>query len=259
MQCEKFEDRLHELLDRREPPESDARLQEHAALCANCAEQLAAQESLFAGLKLSQPPELSANFTQRVMATSPPRRSNGAFGKLVVGLLVLAAILLIALLPAAWLIHFGAGPGGPGGEGPIAGREQPGGSSELLPGKQNGLATTDPGVPRGALPPDGEEGTGIAIASPDHRPSDQYDPDNERLPSLEDFAVVDPEQAERLRTVFVDRIATPLRPVTNSVNGAFNVLRRTLAAGGPDWPFDADDDDKPQADNSHPRGLQDLA
>ena len=37
MQCEKFENRMHELLDRREPPESDALLREHALVCGGCA------------------------------------------------------------------------------------------------------------------------------------------------------------------------------------------------------------------------------
>ena len=74
-------------------------------------EQLAAQESLFAGLNLGKPPELSADFTQRVLSQAMPRSKNRPFNRLLLGLLVLAAVLLVALLPVSWLLQFRGGTG----------------------------------------------------------------------------------------------------------------------------------------------------
>ena len=68
MHCEKFEARLMDLLDARQRPESDAALLTHAESCENCRELLAAQEQLFTGLELWEPPAMSADFTARTVA-----------------------------------------------------------------------------------------------------------------------------------------------------------------------------------------------
>ena len=65
---------------------------------------------------------------------------------------------------------------------------------------------------------------------------------------------IDQEQAEAVKEVWVKQVATPLKPVTNSVNGAFNVLRRTLAAG-PDWQLESELAEEPQAGLIEIRGM----
>ncbi len=53
MNCHEFEDRLHRLLDDRQPPEADALLAAHAAECEPCWRLLVGQRMLLAGLRHS--------------------------------------------------------------------------------------------------------------------------------------------------------------------------------------------------------------
>lgn len=118
MHCEKFEARLMDLLDARERPESDAALVSHAESCENCRDLLAAQEQLFAGLELWEPPAMSADFSSRVVAAT--LQNTTAEEPLVATLVrrksatlwwalsaVVAASLLIVAYPVANWIHGG--------------------------------------------------------------------------------------------------------------------------------------------------------
>jgi hypothetical protein len=255
MQCETFEGRLHELLDGRELPESDASLREHALVCSGCAETLAAQEALFAGLAKAEIPAISADFTQRVLANKRPELSHRFFRPFTLGLFVLAAVLLVAVLPTYWLLR---GAGGPRNDG-----SDQGGPGRLVADETNPTLNHDKvSTPQDEREPRSEE------ESPDSTPAPMKGKSEtgtmiagtafpnvlRGLPSVHDLPWevptqlpgIDQEQAEAVKDVWVSQVATPLKPVTNSVNGAFNVLKRALAAA-PDWQLDPDLEEEPQA------------
>lgn len=106
MHCEKFEARLQDLLDRRECPQLDAQLVEHADACEPCRETLLVQEQLFAGLDLWEAPPAPEGFATRVVAqhlrqhaiaTAAPAAANGGLAiKLLAG--ALAASLLLTVI-----------------------------------------------------------------------------------------------------------------------------------------------------------------
>ena len=100
MLCEKFELRMQMLLDARRRPEFDDELKSHTLQCAECRRDLAAQEKLFAGLELFDPPALSPDFAQRVIADLQVSRPStwSRVGRL--GAIAVAASLLVALVPA---------------------------------------------------------------------------------------------------------------------------------------------------------------
>lgn len=74
MQCERFERRLHQLLDRRLPPEADSELLAHAHVCGGCREQLEAQQALLDALDLLETPDASAGFAERVVVRHVKQR-----------------------------------------------------------------------------------------------------------------------------------------------------------------------------------------
>jgi hypothetical protein len=292
MQCDTFENRLHELLDRRERPEHDSPLKEHALVCDRCAERLAAQQALFAGLKTAKTPELPPGFTERVLALRRPERKHPFLGKMALTLVALAAALLMALLPAWWLLRAARHGGGDGGNGGPSGGSiarddpQPAPVDRHLRPPLYGIERRQIVDRDGSDPPSRHDDTALAdddIRAPESpQPESQIDPENtvasdgrrrgllpgryaDMVPPIDhlawglaqDLAAVDEQQAEAVKSVWVERVATPLKPVTSSVTGAINVLRRTLAVG-PVWQPDRDPDNKPQAgepDREHSENL----
>jgi hypothetical protein len=116
MLCEKFEERLQELLDERMSPDGDEALLSHAELCDNCRDLLGLQEQLFAGLDACELPPLRAGFARDVVAeagvivaeaVTPAPTSNGRRAwhpAWVVAGVALAVMLLVAIVPMArWM------------------------------------------------------------------------------------------------------------------------------------------------------------
>ena len=99
MQCAKFDQRLHELLDQRRFPNSDPRLRSHAERCEGCQQELDAYAALVDCIELMDPVEPPEDLTERVMNHwSPsirPVRSWGVLGPL----LGTAAAVAIVVLP----------------------------------------------------------------------------------------------------------------------------------------------------------------
>ncbi|MCC9599623.1 zf-HC2 domain-containing protein [Stieleria sp. JC731] len=58
MRCEEFDERLNDLLDRREPPESDTELRDHAKRCNRCAETFQLWTAI-AGVSECSPPVIA--------------------------------------------------------------------------------------------------------------------------------------------------------------------------------------------------------
>jgi hypothetical protein len=272
MLCEKFDTRLHEVLDQRERAELDTQLREHALTCDDCAERLAAQASLFEGLRAAAPPALGPDFTNRVLTTVKTRQITVAWRKVVWSLLAVAAVLLVAALPAWWWLAAGQS----GGSGPIrAGHDGPSLAQDgPAPANERGSAATpnNPIETRDqdtspqqlldtAPAPDAPNESAVAI---DSSPSaDDIAPEGlfrEGILPWEiaaNFPGVDKQRAEMLQSVWTERVATPLKPVTSSVTGAVNVLRRTLAVD-PAIQSDADEQE-PQAGIANGVRIKDLA
>jgi hypothetical protein len=105
MQCEKFERRLHQVLDQRGRPEDDPQLLFHARACAACRNRLAAQELLWAGLAEQVTPQVSANFAEtvvhRALAHRPSPLAVSRYPRRL-STLAAAAALLLALIPTAY-------------------------------------------------------------------------------------------------------------------------------------------------------------
>lgn len=103
MQCEMFEQRMHELLDRRLPPEGDSHLQSHATQCTDCRDLLVGQERLFEGLQLGLPLVIESRdwdgVAESIIVQLPARKSRQLW--LGLGALAAAAVLLIAVT-VAW-------------------------------------------------------------------------------------------------------------------------------------------------------------
>ena len=94
MRCEQFEQRLHRLLDRRETPSEDSRLNRHAERCAQCRETLAACGRMVDGLNLMELPVPGDDFPLRVIrrtqvarpSLAASRRFHGAWAAIAVTL-----------------------------------------------------------------------------------------------------------------------------------------------------------------------------
>lgn len=279
MLCEKFDTRLHEVLDQRERPELDARLRDHALTCDDCAEKLAAQASLFDGLRAAPAPVPRQDFTDRVLASVQTRQKNAAWGKIVWSLVALAAVLLVAVLPVWWLLDTGnnGGSGGSssGGEAASVAQDRPVSPPETRPAPNPttavGSGTNDAIRPldhqtRPNTSPNGDPSPGSSGESAlavNSSPSPEHDSREglfrEGIMPWEiaaNFPGVDKQRAQMIQSVWTDRVATPLKPVTSSVTGAVNVLRRTLVVD-PSLPSDTDDQ-KPQAGVADGVRIKDL-
>jgi len=101
MQCAKFEQRLHQLLDDRENIEQDEMLSGHAKKCEECRVVLQTQSRILAGLRSLPSPKREQDLGHRVLdqlRVDQRKRKNRRFAVLA---LAMAASLLIALLPFA--------------------------------------------------------------------------------------------------------------------------------------------------------------
>jgi len=217
MSCDKFDERLQQLLDQRLEPADDRELQHHAQQCADCRSLLEAQRRLFSAFECDPYGRtgLTDNFAEKVVtafvAEQPPVRSWGQ--KAWAGALVaVAALLLLALLP---------------GLRPITNhRVSP------APSTNNVVENAAPIVPTVAVPkyvshetsPASEPLGTNAVASlppPGQGTNDWID--NLR----ESISEVSLENLEPM-----DQIADGFRPVATSLQSAVGVLRRTLPGGG---------------------------
>lgn len=103
MHCEKFEARLHDLLDERLPPECDSALLAHAEQCDGCREMLGLCEQMFSGLEVWEAPAMSDGFAARVvalaqqpltLAEAPMQKRTASLGwKLLSGVLAASVVL----------------------------------------------------------------------------------------------------------------------------------------------------------------------
>jgi hypothetical protein len=110
MQCERFEQLLHEALDERQPPEHDIRLRRHAESCPACGRLLASQKALWVGLAQLQPPQPRTDFADRAVreftgghaSSASPRRAIRRHRVARRAAWAVAAAALLILAPAIY-------------------------------------------------------------------------------------------------------------------------------------------------------------
>jgi len=209
MRCDEFDERVHRLLDDRTPLQTDQRLLQHVEDCGRCRSELDAYEDLFNGLDFFEPPQLTEDFAARVLEQAQPVRPTTKVARrwLAFAALAIAASLLIAILPPL-TDH-------PGNTKPDSSRlvqddtlNQSGGSpgessSEELSGDQIGQLAQDT-----VDIPDGIDAEQIRLMW------------NQLAPDLPYEQIVP-----------VDQIRGGLRPITNSLAAAIDVLRSTIPLG----------------------------
>jgi hypothetical protein len=122
MNRDQFEQRLNEVLDRRESPEADAQLRAAAEASTELRQLLSAYASAIEGARQQPIPACREDFDQQIMSyvkrspatglepavVTPVDRSQAAQRRWVAGVLALAAAVMLVAAPAWWLAPRGA-------------------------------------------------------------------------------------------------------------------------------------------------------
>jgi hypothetical protein len=113
MNCDEFETRLQQRLDRRQSLIGDNRLLDHALTCSPCAAMLETYQEWSDQIARWQPPELDQGFSARTVRRAfpetiavRPKWSNVQRRYLSQTVTALACLVLIALLGRFWLVSF---------------------------------------------------------------------------------------------------------------------------------------------------------
>lgn len=198
MRCGDFENRIHDLLDRRCVLESDDELLGHAIQCERCQAMLEGYTDLWIGLDAFEPPALEDGFSRDVVALatgsrSPRRRSPNW---LVFAGIAIAASLLVALV---WQ---------------YAGDNSPSEAPRIAESLESELNTQPPDTEpiRDQLQPWPETGPLASIAS------GQVPLNWEALLSEERLAPV-------------SDIAGGIEPITSNLSAAIHAIRSTIPLG----------------------------
>lgn len=101
MQCAEFEARVHNVLDQRAAPDSDAELVEHASNCERCAQIMHAQRSLFDGLRSPIEQATSVHFGHQVLDALKVEKANRVRRRSIAFGLATAAALMVMVMSFA--------------------------------------------------------------------------------------------------------------------------------------------------------------
>ncbi len=231
MPCEKFEARLHHLLDLRQHPETDDQLVAHAAICEDCRQILSAQRALFDAIEVFEPPPIPADFTEGVLArmkAAPASRPNYRAGRLLAALAVAAAVL-VAVVPLARRAFHRSSPG----DGPTVATSTDGES-----GKSPNATDSDP-------PEDALVSVPDMAAAGEQISADQFEAVFKTVRQvarqLPARAAAGDDSSGTATGSLAAHVAVGFRPVAHSVADAWNVVRRNLPMRKQDSP------QKPQA------------
>ncbi len=256
MQCEKFERRLHQVLDRREAPEDDAQLHRHAQQCAACREMWLAQQVLLESLprcELPIPEGFAASVVRAAMREAPtvevnrsapslakqPSRATAFPGSLRWVAWGAAAAILVALAPL--VLQTGSSP-------------EPAVITETSPSASNLSWESTPSEPSPEVGHDlarhqhpADSSTPNVVTSP--APGLEVTPEERYALMMEQLRMHLPELSNRLGLTdptvqgaaavsqLTDRLRTPL---SASLESTLNVLRTAVL-------FSEQDPTKPQA------------
>jgi hypothetical protein len=206
MQCERFESRLNEVLDARQPLSSAGDLGEHIRQCAPCRELARAYEAVLAGLQQAEVPPEPAGLTTRVV--SQARRPRVLYFPRGPAIAAAAAAVLLVVIGLPWF--FGRG-------GDLAKNNQPANSDPARWKHVPQIAEINRGDRNAEVPPvlrqmEGQRGDAPTVSRP--------------LPAT---AFLDPAQlkADALigslpGTAWAHDVADGLQPVTKPTVGAIN-------------------------------------
>ena len=97
MDHEKFQQRLNEVLDNREPLDQDIQLRQMADADAACAESLSAAQLLFEGIDLLDRPTVGRDMADRVLTAVGVERKRARLLRIWAPICVAAALLLAAI------------------------------------------------------------------------------------------------------------------------------------------------------------------
>lgn len=228
MRHEAFNERMHELLDRRQRPEADDELRALAEISPEFHAAFVAQQRMLEGLEADDLPELPPHFAEQVVArvlTSPasPQVSVRRWRKSwIFELGAVAALVLVALVAGSRFAP--------------AAREDAPHVARSLP--QPTSPATDVGASVPSPTPSSPSGVDAAA------PAATAAANRRRYDEIYQ-AILDRSQPEELlahRPQWVDEVALGLRPVATSLGGAINTLRSTLPPSSK-----SDRPEKPQA------------
>jgi hypothetical protein len=228
MHCVQFETRLNDLLDERRRPSRDRQLVEHARRCHECADLLASQELLLAGLETLACAETSRGLgARRVWETAncrdaSPRRSAPIDITLRVALAVADErrasrrkhwLWLVPAVAASLLVAI------------VAWRNLGTALSGSRPAIESIVHNSDPNPPTidrhpRVTPGSGLSGDGLAVVGP-------------QLPAYVWPSMRTTDEISHNLTDSVEHLADGLRPVTDSMSAAFQALRRALPGAEP--------------------------
>jgi hypothetical protein len=234
MKCIDFEDRLNELLDDRLPAQDDPQLLAHAQQCADCREMLAAELSLFRGLRILERRHSAPELGSRVLAQvarpevvippiPPPR-----FHLPWMMILSSAALLLVAVSVGVWIANSDNGNSQLARPG-AGGRQGSGDGLALIKPGGDGQAAKphDHWQPKAAPAPATAAGPLVAQDSPS-LPRTTQAADPYRL-ALESLSAHFPQAAwPQVEAIDVEQYAPGIRPIRESFEVAIDGLLRTL-------------------------------
>ncbi len=234
MKCDEFELRIHELLDQRVCPSTSEQIELHAGQCSACRETLLATTALLDGLQFVDAPEISTDFTDRVMREfARPVRRRSSVATMIAALAMVAAVLLVALIPAVgvWLT-----PNMPVASDPNSNKDQP---DKPNPVNESPRITVNESTPdnKNESTPGNNPGSNTVESIPNPQRNDSI---NERalLASLTfpDFQSL----SDMSQQIDSDKIPG-VRPIRSSFGVVLGLLRRALPGNRGDEPG------KPQA------------
>lgn len=206
MRCEQFEERLDQLLDERRSPCVDPSLAAHAAGCAGCRELLAGCGLLLGALPGLPRPAPSADLAEHVVARATARRPLVVWSGRRAALLAVAALLIVGLMP---LVRRAAPPPQP-----------------TLPAAAADVAAGHAPIPLGrialvSLPAISEREIKVLAHSTGERVALV-------VMHFPDYSPADGSDGGATRPAWIEPVADGLRPLAESVSGAWHVLRRTV-------------------------------
>ena len=200
MRCDEFEQRVHQLLDERQPVHADRSVAEHAGACPRCQSLLDAYQDLWDGLDLLDPPPLDAEFATRVVVAVPLARPPRQVPRwLPWAAMAIAASLLVLATAAWWQRHF-----------------------ETAPPPDSVPTSSQPGLAVHRLGPDGGASREDKLA-----PSAPVT-ESIRTQPLEAIFQHLAGQLSAEHIGAVDGLAMGLRPIRESLTTAFDVLRTAI-------------------------------
>ena len=214
--CQVWEQRFHELLDQRQDPALDARIQRHVDYCSACRENLETQLALTQQLDVS-PVSISADFTDRVLqaaaeqpAVASATYSNAPYWRAVIAI---AAAVLVFVGGWRWLA-----------DSPQKQPDNIATSDPEAPPKEDLAEVPTIPIPMELSPEKEDEPSPRSLIQPENLEDQPGNPFWELL--AQNLPEPSPNSLES-----VQELAEPIRPIASSLTVAFTSLRDSLSVG----------------------------